>query len=215
MSAYSAPPHAAVAAANAFPSVLTPGPTWTPELDGFSSVNPNSSYPPSPPSSSGSASPTPFSSPLSTPIMMHSAAHMAPRVSISTGSFSPSFEFDGGGTPAMDVDDERLSFPRQSFPAAPPPCDLRTHQAFPSAALKRPSVAYPAQEPYMPTGNPGLGFDLPASFAPAMPADERFLASVAGGRFPPSIRVSPEDTWTTPFATFSLADTGSNWSLVQ
>lgn len=213
MSMYSTPPRPSTQS-HIFPSVLTPAPAFVPQLlDGFSSVNPCATYPPSPPSSDGSPSPTPCSSPLHTPVMRHSAAYNAPRVSISSAHYSPSFEFDGSESPEEeDHHQQRFqSFP--AFPAAPPPCDMRTYSAFPTAD-KRPSIQMDYQyEQAPPSGNPGLGFLLPNDFAPGMPVDEQFVAHKNGQQ---SYRVATEDTWTTPFATISLTDNGpiSTWSLI-
>jgi hypothetical protein len=203
MLAFASPPRPGVGFSHAFPSVLTPAPAWTPELDGFSSIDPNYESSSSPASSSESAaSPTPWSSPLATPTTLQLIGQSEPRVSVSAGQHSPAFEFDGTSTsPATEETDVHSSFSQAYRPA-----DISTFDAFPSSAMKRPSVSYSGSQLQASSGNPGLGFFLPADYAPDMPADERFISATADGRLPPSGRMLADDSWTTPFATIRLND---------
>lgn len=203
MMAYATPPAAGPGFAHAFPSVLTPGPVWTPELDGFSSIDPNYESSGSPTSSSESAaSPTPWSSPLATPTTLQAIGQNEPRVSLSIDHHSPAFEFDGMTTsPAHEESDAHSTFPPAFRPA-----EITAYDAFPSSTMKRPSISYPGSLPQPSSGNPGLGFYLPADYAPDMPADQRFLNATADGRLPPSGRILADDSWTTPFSTIRLND---------
>lgn len=213
MLAFAPPPPAGTGFAHAFPSVLTPTPAWTPELDGFSSIDPN--YESSSPASSteSAASPTPWSSPLTTPTTLQLIGQNEPRVSISANRHSPAFEFDGMTMSPMT----EQSAAHSSFAQGFRPADLSNYDAFPASVMKRPSVSYPGlQPPSADTGNPGLGFYLPANYAPEMPADERFLLATADGRLPPSGRLLADDSWTAPFSTIRLSDRApaQTWSFV-